>query len=158
DLLAQAEHDPGRCFLLTRSCDVAELVVSEIESQLKTLKRADAIKRSFVSDSAIVLCESDEQIVEMADRIAAEHVNIQTKDPESMLKRVANGGAFFVGAHCPVAAGDYIARPSHCLLTTTTARFGAGVSVYEFMNRSSIVNYEAAGLRDDADAIMTLAT
>ena len=158
DLLAQAEHDPGRCFLLTRSRDVAEVVVKEIESQLKSLNRADAIKRSFVSDSAIVLCASDEQLIAMADRIAAEHVNIQTTNPDEMLARISHGGAFFLGAHSPVAAGDYIAGPSHCLPTNTTARFGAGVSVFEFMKRSSLVNYSAEGLRDDADAIVTLAT
>lgn len=158
DLLAQAEHDPGRCFLLTRSRDVAELVVEEISTQLKSLKRADAIKRSFVSDSAIVVCANDDEIVEMADRIAAEHVNIQTASPDAMLARIAHGGAFFIGPNSPVAAGDYIAGPSHCLPTNTTARFGAGVSVYEFMKRSSIVNYDAGGLASDAEAIVTLAT
>ena len=157
DLLAQAEHDPGRCFLLTRSRAVAEVVVKEIAEQLKLLKRADAIERSFVRDSAIVLCASDDEIVEMADRIAAEHVNIQTINPDEMLARIAHGGAFFLGPNSPVAAGDYIAGPSHCLPTNTTARFGAGVSVYEFMKRSSIVKYDARGLRDDADAIVTLA-
>lgn len=157
DLLAQAEHDPGSCFLVTRSCDVAEVVAEEIERQMKSLKRADAIQRSFSRESAIIVCESDDQLYEIADRIAAEHVNIQTSDPDETLSRLTHGGAFFLGANSPVAAGDYVAGPSHCLPTNSTARFSAGVSVFEFMKRSSVVHYEAKGLTADTEAITTLA-
>jgi histidinol dehydrogenase len=157
DLLAQAEHDPGRCFLLTRSRAVADAVVQELARQLKSLKRAAAIGRSFERESAIVICPDDETLVNLANQIAAEHVNLQVKDPEAMLAKVSHGGAFFVGPHSPVAAGDYVCGPSHCLPTNTTARFAGGVSVYEFMKRSSLVQYEAGGLRDDASAIITIA-
>jgi histidinol dehydrogenase len=157
DLLAQAEHDPGRCFLLTRSREIAQAVVRAIDAQLKERGRSEAIERALVNDSAIILCASDDELISLGNTIAAEHVNLQVRDPEAMLARLVHGGAFFVGNHAPVAAGDYVAGPSHCLPTNTTARFGGGVSVYEFMKRSSIVRYSAEGLRDDANAIIALA-
>ena len=74
-----------------------------------------------------------------------------------MLAKLTNAGAIFVGAYSPVAAGDYVAGPSHCLPTNTTARFSSGVSVYEFLKRSSVVRYDASGLARDAPAIIALA-
>lgn len=157
DLLAQAEHDPGRCFLLTRSRTVAERVVAELTTQLKHLNRAEAIGRSFERESAIVLCSSEEELASLANQIAAEHVNLQVRDPEAWLKRIRHAGAIFIGPFSPVAAGDYIAGPSHCLPTNTTARFGGGVSVYEFMKRTGLVCYESNGLAEDAPAIIAIA-
>ena len=157
DLLAQAEHDPGRCFLLTRSRGVAGAVVAALGAQLATLGRADAINRSFDRESAIIVCASDDELFALCDQIAAEHVNIQTRDPEATLARVRHAGAIFVGPFSPVAAGDYVAGPSHCLPTNTTARFGGGVSVYEFMKRTGIARYTRDGLADDADAIRAMA-
>src|SRR5207253_5382188 len=94
----------------------------------------------------------------LGNRFAAEHVNIQVRDGESVLAKLSNAGAVFVGPYSPVAAGDYLAGPSHCLPTNTTARFSSGISVYEFLKRSSVVRYDADGLAADADAIVALAT
>jgi histidinol dehydrogenase len=157
DLLAQAEHDPGRCFLLTTSEKLGGDVVRAIESQLRSLKRSDAIVPALSDGSAIIVDPSMDRLVELANRFAAEHVNLQTRDDEAVLAKLAHAGAVFCGPYSPVAAGDYVAGPSHCLPTNTTARFSSGVSVYEFLKRSSIVRYEADGLRRDADAIVALA-
>lgn len=157
DLIAQAEHDPGSCFLLTTSEPLAVNVVQEIERQKKSLTRVAAIDKALANDSAILVDRSMDRLIQWANRFAAEHVNIQTRDDEATLGRLRHGGAFFLGSHSPVAAGDYVAGPSHCLPTNTTARFASGVSVYEFLKRSSVERYTARSLAHDAQAIITLA-
>src|SRR5437867_5439157 len=97
-------------------------------------------------------------LVQLANRVAAEHVNIQARDEAAVLSKLRHAGAVFLGPHSPVAAGDYVAGPSHCLPTNTTARFSSGISVYEFLKRSSVVRYDANGLASDAEAIIALAT
>ena len=146
DLLAQAEHDPGSCFLLTTSKSLAEAVRGEIEKQLPGLSRRAAAEKALDDHSAIIVGNSMDELIDLADRFAAEHVNLQTKDDAAVLSKLKNAGAVFVGPYSPVAAGDYVAGPSHCLPTNTTARFSSGISVYEFLKRSSVVKYEAEGL------------
>jgi histidinol dehydrogenase len=157
DLLAQAEHDPGSCFLLTTSESLATRVVQEIERQKKSLRRVEAIDRALANDSAIMVDPSLEVVIDWANRLAAEHVSVQTKDDDAILARLRHAGAVFLGRYSPVAAGDYVAGPSHCLPTNTTARFNSGVSVYEFMKRGSVERYTAEGLANDAPAIIALA-
>lgn len=157
DLIAQAEHDPGSCFLLTTSEVLAVKVQAEIDRQKKSLSRTVAIDKALANDSAILIDPSMDVLVDWANRFAAEHVNIQTKDDDAILARIRHGGAVFVGPYSPVAAGDYVAGPSHCLPTNTTARFSSGISVYEFLKRSSVERYAAEGLAKDAPAIITLA-
>ena len=157
DLLAQAEHDPGSCFLLTTSKTLAEAVRAEIEKQLPGLSRRGAAEKALANHSAIVVGDSMDELIGLADRFAAEHVNLQTKDDAAVLKKLRHAGAVFVGPYSAVAAGDYVAGPSHCLPTNTTARFSSGISVYEFLKRASIVRYEAEGLRADAEAIVAMA-
>jgi histidinol dehydrogenase len=96
-------------------------------------------------------------LIDWANRFAAEHVNLQTQQDDAILARIRHAGAVFIGPHSPVAAGDYVAGPSHCLPTNTTARFSSGISVYEFLKRSSIERYTAEGLAKDAPAIIALA-
>ena len=157
DLLAQAEHDPGSCFLLTTSDLLAKKVEAEIERQKKSLSRGPAIDRALADDSAILVDSSMEELIRWANRFAAEHVNLQTRDDDAVLAKLKHGGAVFIGPHSPVAAGDYVAGPSHCLPTNTTARFSSGISVYEFLKRSSVERYTAEGLAKDAPAIIALA-
>lgn len=157
DLLAQAEHDPGSCFLLTTSRALAGAVVEEIARQLPALSRREAIERSLTRDSAIIIHPDLDRLIDVANRVAAEHVNLQTRDNAGVLARLRHGGAVFVGPWSPVAAGDYVAGPSHCLPTNTTARFTSGVSVYSFLKRSSVVRYDRAGISRDADATFALA-
>ena len=157
DLAAQAEHDPGSCFLLTTSETLATAVSREIEAQSRSLQRSDALKRALADWSAIIVGESMPDLVDLANRFAAEHVNVQTRDDGAVLAKLKHAGAVFLGPHSPVAAGDYVAGPSHCLPTNTTARFSSGISVYEFLKRSSVVRYDPSGLAADADAIVALA-
>ena len=157
DLIAQAEHDPGSCFLLTTSPKLAEQVTSEIGWQLADRGRAAALVKSLRDHSAIVLDPDLGALIELANRFAAEHVNLQVVDPDAVLAQLRHAGCVFVGPHGPVAAGDYVAGPSHCLPTNTTARFASGVSVYEFLKRTSVVRYAPEGLAADAAAIVAMA-
>lgn len=157
DLLAQAEHDPGSCFLLTTSDEIARKVIAQIERQLQSLSRREAIEKALKNDSAIIVGSSMNDLIALANRFAVEHVNVQTREDSAVLKQLKHGGAVFFGADSPVAAGDYVAGPSHCLPTNTTARFSSGISVYEFLKRSGVVRYDATGLANDADAIIELA-
>jgi histidinol dehydrogenase len=157
DLLAQAEHDPGSCFLVTPSEQLAAAVTREIERQTAPLPRAVAIRRALANESAIIITDGIDSAISVADRFAAEHVNVQTRDNDAVLAKLKHAGAVFVGPFSPVAAGDYIAGPSHCLPTNTTARFSSGISVYEFLKRTSVVRYEPDGITRDAPSIITLA-
>jgi histidinol dehydrogenase len=141
DLIAQAEHDPGKCFLVCWSRDVVLGIVDEVTRQLAERGRTEIIERALESDSAAVLVANEDDAVAIADRVAAEHVNLAVADPERLLERLRNGGEFFLGDQSPVASGDYYAGPSHCLPTGTTARFASGVSAYTFLKRSGTVFY-----------------
>ena len=157
DLIAQAEHDPGSCFLLTTSEEIATRVQSEIDRQGRWLSRAVPLEKALRECSAIIVGDSMDELVELANQFAAEHVNIQTKNEAQILEQLRHAGAVFIGPYSPVAAGDYVAGPSHCLPTNTTARFTSGISVYEFLKRSSVAKYTAEGIAAEAPAIMTLA-
>jgi histidinol dehydrogenase len=149
DLIAQAEHDPGKA--------LAGRVEGEMRAQTNVLDRADAIVNALKGRSAIIVDESLDRLIDLANRFAAEHVALQVEDEAEVLRKLHHAGGIFLGPFSPVAAGDYVAGPSHCLPTNTTARFTSGISVYEFLKRSSIVRYEAEGLARDAEAIIALA-
>lgn len=157
DLLAQAEHDPGSCFLLTTSEKVVERVDAELEKQASTLPRGEAIARSMADFSVAVVCENEGEVFEVANLIACEHVSLRVRDLAGAAKKLRHGGCVFAGEWSPVAAGDYVAGPSHCLPTNTTARFASGVSVYEFLKRSSLVTYGPEGIAADAPHIAVMA-
>ena len=157
DLLAQAEHDPGSCFLLSTSKQLIDAVAAAVAHQLSALTRADAIKRALAGLSAAIYHPSMHELVELASAFAAEHVNIQARDADALARKLRHAGAVFIGSMSAVAAGDYVAGPSHCLPTNTTAKFASGCSVFEFLKRSSLVKYDAASLATDASAIVQLA-
>lgn len=157
DMIAQAEHDPGSCFLLTNSEKLAVAVLNELKNQTKQRIRSGAIEKALRDSSAIIVDASMDRLIELANQFAAEHVNLQTADDAGVLKKLMHAGAVFVGPYSPVAAGDYIAGPSHCLPTNTTARFSSGISVYEFLKRGSLARYEPAGLAADAPGILAMA-
>lgn len=141
DLIAQAEHDPGKCFLVSWSAEVVRAIVEDVERQLRERGRSSIIEQALESDSAALVVADEDEAVAVADRVAAEHVNLAVADPERLLTRLRHGGEFFLGDRSPVAAGDYYAGPSHCLPTGTTARFASGVSVHTFLKRSGTVFY-----------------
>ncbi|MCC6579876.1 MAG: histidinol dehydrogenase [Phycisphaeraceae bacterium] len=141
DLLAQAEHNPGKCFLVTWSRDLIDDIEREMDRMIGSLPRRDAIESALKTESAALLVRDADQAAQVADTIAAEHVNLAVADPSQWLGRLKHGGEFFLGDQTPVAAGDYYAGPSHCLPTGTTARFASGISVYTFLKRSGTVGY-----------------
>lgn len=141
DLLAQAEHDPGRCYLVAWNRDVIERITLEMERQLPIRKRRPAIERALREWSCGVLAADEDEAATAADRLAAEHVSLAVADPRAWLARLKHGGEFFLGDAAPVAAGDYYAGPSHTLPTGTTARYSGGVSIYTFLKRSGTVCY-----------------
>ncbi len=120
-------------------------------------QRREAIDKALAGSSAIIVDASMDMLIGLANEFAAEHVNVQVRDVPGVLAKLKHAGAIFVGPYAAVALGDYVAGPSHCLPTNTTARFSSGISVYEFLKRSSIARYEQEGLRSDAPAVITLA-
>ena len=141
DLLAQAEHDPGKCFLVVWDRSVAQRILEQVESQLQQRGRREAITAALRDESCVVVTGDEAQGYEVVNEFAAEHVNLAVADPRAALARVRHAGEVFLGDATPVAAGDYHAGPSHCLPTGTTARFTSGVSVYTFLKRTGTVAY-----------------
>ena len=120
DLIAQAEHDPGKCFLITWSRKVLYTILAEIEKQLPGRNRKAAVVKALENESCAIVASGREQAVELANRFAAEHVNLAVENPREMLDEIRHAGEVFLGDATPVAAGDYYAGPSHCLPTGTT--------------------------------------
>ena len=141
DLLAQAEHDPGSCFLVSDSAAVIKAITAEVELQLPQRDRRGAIEPALRDWSAAIVMPNAKQAIALVDELAAEHVTLAVADPQKALRQIRHGGAFFLGDRTPVASGDYYAGPSHCLPTGTTARFTSGISVYTFLKRSSVEQY-----------------
>jgi histidinol dehydrogenase len=158
DLLAQAEHDPGSAILVTPSRTLAEAVAWNVDDQLERLERADAIRQALSKYSGIVVTPSIAAACEIADEFATEHLQIITADPEDTLRRIRNAGAVFLGPHTPVPLGDYYAGPSHVLPTGGTARFFGPLSCNDFLKASSVVQYDADSLKQDAGDVIEFAT
>ncbi|MEM1027897.1 MAG: histidinol dehydrogenase [Planctomycetota bacterium] len=141
DLIAQAEHNPGKCFLVAWERGVIDAIIVEVEAQLQERGRTDAIVNALRDESCAVVANDEAHAIEIANTFAAEHVNLAVADPQVALEKVRHAGEVFLGDQTPVAAGDYHAGPSHCLPTGTTARFTSGVSVYTFLKRTGTVAY-----------------
>jgi histidinol dehydrogenase len=157
DLLAQAEHDEAaQSILMTNDRALAEAVTKAVASQLKTLPRAAIATESWKNFGAIILLKELSQASELADRIAAEHVQNFTADPEALAAKIRNAGAFFLGQHTPEAIGDYVGGSNHVLPTARAARYASGLGVLDFMKRSSILKLEAEQLRALGSAAITL--
>ena len=157
DMLAQAEHSPGSAILLTASKSLADAVSSVLSRRLKNLERAELTRDSLERFGAIVITRNNEESAELADELAAEHLSIDTRDPEATLKTIRHAGAAFLGPFSPVAAGDYAAGPSHVLPTGGTARFAAGLSANHFLRSGSVIALSEADLAEMADDIQLLA-
>jgi histidinol dehydrogenase len=155
DLLAQAEHDPGKCFLVCWDDAVAETILREIDRQLPQRTRKDAIAQALREESCVVLVADHDAACTIANDLATEHLNLAVADPRKTLGRIRHAGEVFLGDATPVAAGDYYAGPSHCLPTGTTASFTSGVSVYTFLKRTGTVAYPD-GMSEQAIADIAL--
>jgi histidinol dehydrogenase len=157
DLLAQAEHDVNaQSILITDNAALADDVARAVEAQLSTLPRADIARASWNDFGAIILVKRLDEAVELANAIAAEHLEIMTSDPEALSAKIRNAGAIFLGAHTPEAIGDYVGGSNHVLPTARSARFSSGLGVLDFMKRTSILKCGPDQLRALGPAAMTL--
>ncbi len=158
DLLSQAEHDVlSSAVLITDSDRLARAVVQEIKGQLPGLARVDIAKESLKKFGAMFVVKTMNDAIEMANRIAPEHLELQIKDPFEVLGKIRNAGAVFVGDYTPEAVGDYMAGPNHVLPTAGTARFASALSVDNFIKKTSVIQYTQKAFRREAADIMRLA-
>jgi histidinol dehydrogenase len=159
DLISQAEHDPlAAAVLATTSSDLAERVEVELEAQVLATKHDERIRTALSgSQSAIVLVDDLDQMVDVANAYAAEHLAIQTADPAQVAGRIRNAGAIFVGPHAPVSLGDYCAGSNHVLPTGGCSCHSSGLSVRAFTKSVHVVDYDRTALREVADHVVTLA-
>lgn len=158
DLLSQAEHDEmASSILITDSEALAEKAQAELSKQLRNLKRKDIAKRSLRKYGAIIVTKDMDSSVEIANRIAPEHLEIMTRRPSSLLPGIKNAGAVFLGKWTPEPLGDYAAGPNHTLPTSGTARFSSPLGVYDFIKRTSLINAAKEGFDKLAGTVETLA-
>ncbi len=147
DLLSQAEHDPlASAILLTTSKELAEKVSAEIDGFLKVLSRAEIIQQSLDNYGYIFVGDTMEELVDAANAIASEHMEIVTANPFEVMTKIKNAGAIFLGQYSSEPLGDYYAGPNHILPTNGTARFFSPLSVDDFVKKSSIISYSRDAL------------
>jgi histidinol dehydrogenase len=157
DLLAQAEHDvSAQSILITDDEKTSGNVERAVEAQLRTLPRADIAGAAWKDFGAIILVKSLTESVSLANRIAAEHLEIITADPDAIGAKINNAGAIFLGPHTPEAIGDYVGGSNHVLPTARSARFSSGLGVLDFMKRTSILKCGPDQLRALGPAAITL--
>jgi len=140
DLLSQAEHDEmAQSILITNSQNFADAVANEIEQLLTLLPRADIARHSWQQHGAIIVVDQWHEALPIIATIAPEHLELALDEAEELAPKVRNAGAIFLGRHTPEAMGDYLAGPSHVLPTSGAAKFSSGLSVFDFLNRTSLI-------------------
>jgi histidinol dehydrogenase len=158
DLLSQAEHDlAAQAILVTDDAAFAAMVAQAVEGHLATLPRAAIARGSWEAHGAIIVVGDWDEAVALIDRIAPEHLELALDGAEELAKRVSHAGAIFLGRYAPEAIGDYIAGPNHVLPTARSARFASGLSVFDFLKRTTLVGCDADGLAALAPAAIRLA-
>jgi histidinol dehydrogenase len=159
DLLAQAEHDELAVpILIARSKALADAVAAAVATQLAELPRRAIATRSLADQGAIFVVDGDAEVVRLVNLLAPEHVSLALRDARALAAQITTAGAVFIGAHTPESVGDYIAGPSHVLPTGGSARFSSPLGVGDFIKRTSIIEYDDAALRAQADDIERIAT
>ncbi|TZG26435.1 histidinol dehydrogenase [Sphingomonas montanisoli] len=158
DLLSQAEHDPtSQSILITDDAGFADKVAAEVERQIPNLSTAATAATSWADNGAIVLVGSLDEAAALCDRLAPEHLELAVADPERLFDKVRHAGSVFLGRHTPEAVGDYVAGPNHVLPTGRRARFASGLSVLDFMKRTSFIALDDAAVRAIGPAAVALA-
>jgi len=158
DLLSQAEHDVlSSALLITDSQQLARAAVKEIKGQLANLPRAEIARESLAKYGAVIVVPNIAVAIEMANRIAPEHLELQTRDPFEVVGKIRNAGAVFLGDYTPEPVGDYIAGPNHVLPTAGTARFASALSVDNFIKKTSLIQYTKKAFEREAPDIIRLA-
>lgn len=158
DTLSQAEHDKlARSIVLTDNEAMALKIKAEVEKQLKNLTRREIAEYSVEYSGGIILVKDMEQAVELANKIAPEHMEIYTENPEALLPKVRNAGAVFLGGYTPEPVGDYFAGPDHILPTGGTAKFFEVLNQDIFLRKMSVIRYEKEAIKADGEHIIRLA-
>lgn len=158
DLLAQAEHgEGGYSILVSNSKRLIDSVKSQINQLVPRMGRKHIIGHTLGKKTFLVKVKSLKEGIDLVNQIAPEHLEIMTKDPEDILSRIINAGAIFLGPYSPVAAGDYVAGPSHVLPTGGSARFFSPLSATDFQKKSSLIAYNQTALKNDLAALKTVA-
>ena len=157
DLLAQAEHDPmARAVLITNDDGLTRRVARGLERQLAVLPRREIAASALRDHGALILVGTLDDAVELANRLAPEHLELLVRVPAALLARVRHAGAVFMGGHTPAVVGDYVAGPNHVLPTGGTARFSSPLSTEDFLKRTSVIEYSPAGLAAALPHLRTL--
>lgn len=158
DLLSQAEHDElASAILITTSQELAEAVSGEVDQFLTVLSRAEIIRKSLDNYGYILVADTMDEAVEIANEIASEHLEIQTRNPYEVMTKIRNAGAIFLGSYASEPLGDYFAGPNHVLPTNGTAKFFSPLSVDDFIKKSSIIAYSREALQAIHEDIETFA-
>ena len=158
DLLAQAEHDEAaQAILITDDAAFAAAVAGAVAAELPTLPRAAIAGASWDAHGAVIVVRDWAEAAELVNRLAPEHLQLMLAEPEAVFARVRHAGAVFLGRFCPEAVGDYVAGPNHVLPTGRTARFASGLSVFDFLKRTTWVQADAAALAKVGPAGVVLA-
>lgn len=158
DLLAQAEHDAAaQSILMTNDEDFARSVEAAVERQLKTLSRCETAAASWRDYGAVILVEDFEAAIPLANRIAAEHLEIATDNADDLAKKIRNAGSIFIGKHTPEVIGDYVGGCNHVLPTARSARFSSGLSTLDFVKRTSLLKLGVEQLRALGPAAIEIA-
>ncbi|MEJ2409121.1 MAG: histidinol dehydrogenase [Novosphingobium sp.] len=158
DLLSQAEHDPtSQSILITDDAAFADAVAQAVETELSTLPTQATARASWETNGVIIDVASFAEAPALANALAAEHVEIATDDPEALMRQIRHAGSVFLGRMTPEAVGDYVAGPNHVLPTGRRARFSSGLSVLDFMKRTSFIQLDSAALEAIGPAAVALA-
>jgi len=158
DLLSQAEHDEAaQSILITDDAAFADAVDKAVSSMLPTLDRAAVASQSWQDNGAIITVPHMDEMPAIADRIAAEHLELALDNAEEWAEKITHAGAIFLGRYTPEAIGDYVAGPNHVLPTARTARFSSGLGVADFMKRTTMVSCDASSFAQIAPAGVALA-
>ena len=158
DLLAQAEHDEqAQAILITTDADFAERAAEAVRKELETLPRTAIASKSWDDHGAIIVVRSLEEAAEIVNALAPEHLEVMLDAPRDFSAMIRHAGAIFMGRYCPEAVGDYVGGPNHVLPTSRTARFASGLSVFDFIKRTTTIEADEVGLRRIGPAGVALA-
>ncbi|MCI4645707.1 MAG: histidinol dehydrogenase [Hyphomonadaceae bacterium] len=158
DLLSQSEHDPSsQSILITTDAALGDAVARAVEDQLAQLSTQAVAEQAWRENGAIIIAHSLETAAELANRIAAEHLELAIADPDALLPEIRHAGAVFLGHHTPEALGDYVTGSNHVLPTSRAARFSSGLGLYDFIKRMSVQRAGPEGFSALADAAAVLA-
>jgi len=158
DLLSQAEHDESaQAILITDDAEFASAVIASVDQTLETLDRSAIAGKSWADHGVVIVVGSLDEAPPLVDRIAPEHLELAVADPDTLAAKIRNAGAIFLGRFTPEAIGDYIAGPSHVLPTGRSPRFASGLSVFDFLKRTSMVRCDEDSIRAVGPHAVTLA-